>query len=106
MNSNLININFEFLSELILDCNLIDCPYHPGLPLMETYNKIFEEQRYLSIEYEFGAGAQFIVSKTQILKRPKSFYEKIIKILEYSINPIEGYVIERFHGLIFNSEYV
>ena len=27
---------------------------------------------------------------------------KIIKMLEYSKNPIEGYVIERFHKLILN----
>jgi len=54
------------------------------------------------MEFKFGAGAQFIVSKNQILKRPKEFYLKIIKLLEYSKNPIEGYVIERFHQFIFN----
>lgn len=105
-NDNTINVKFEFLSELIFDCNLIDCMHHPGLPLIETYNKIFIEQICPTTTYIFGAGAQFIVSKSQILKRPKSFYEKIVKILEYSINPIEGFVLERFHGLIFNSEYV
>jgi hypothetical protein len=49
----------------------------------------------------FGAGAQFIVSKKNILKKPKEFYLNIVKILENNINPIEGYVVERFHKIIF-----
>ena len=52
---------------------------------------------------KFGAGAQFIVSKKNILKHPKSFYLKIVKLLEYDVNPPEGFVIERFHGLILNN---
>jgi hypothetical protein len=54
------------------------------------------------MDFKFGAGGQFIVSKTQILKRPKDFYLQIVKMLENDINPIEGYVIERFHSLIFS----
>jgi hypothetical protein len=49
-----------------------------------------------------GSGAQFIVSREQILKRPREFYEKIVKLLEYDINPIEGFVIERLHCIIFS----
>jgi len=54
------------------------------------------------MEFKFGVGAQFIVSKKKILQRPKEFYLKIVEILENDINPIEGFVIERFHNLIFN----
>ena len=53
------------------------------------------------MEFKFGAGAHFIVSKKTILKKKITFYSKIVKILENDINPIEGYVIERFHKLIF-----
>ena len=53
------------------------------------------------MDFTFGAGAQFIVSKQAILKKPKEFYLQIIKMLEYHINPIEGFIIERFHPLIF-----
>lgn len=49
----------------------------------------------------FGAGAQFIVSKSKILKNNKAFYENIVKLLEYDVNPLEGYDIERFHKYIF-----
>jgi hypothetical protein len=54
------------------------------------------------MNFIFGAGAQFLVSKKSILKRPKSFYSKIVEMLQYHINPIEGFVIERFHKIIFD----
>jgi hypothetical protein len=56
--------------------------------------------------FKFGAGAQFIVSKQNILKRDKNFYSKIVELLEYSVNPIEGFVIERFHEIIFKTLYM
>ena len=101
INDDKLNINFEFLSEKIITSNLSGCPHHKKLPLIDIYEQLFNE-RINDMEFKFGAGAQFIVSKNQILKRPKEFYLKIIKLLEYSKNPIEGYVIERFHQFIFN----
>ncbi len=95
-----LDIDFEFLSEHLLYSNLSGCRYHGGLPLQEVYKTVFNE----SVDdksFIFGAGAQFIVSKHAILKRPKSFYANIVKLLEYDINPIEGFVIERFHSLVF-----
>jgi hypothetical protein len=99
-NKDNLNIDFEFISEKIYKCNLSGCSHHKNLPLRDVYEYLFNENKQ-NIEFEFGAGAQFIVSKTQILKRPKDFYLKIINLLEKNINPIEGFVIERFHKLIF-----
>lgn len=98
-----LNIQFEFLTRLVLSITLDHCPYHLGpLPLAEVYEKVFDIKRKDSTlqRFQFGGGAQFIVSKQNILKRPKSFYLNIVKLLEYDINPIEGFVIERFHGII------
>jgi hypothetical protein len=67
---------------------------------MDTYEKIFDKKREDMI-FNFGIGAQFIVSKKTILKKPITFYYKIVEILQNEINPIEGFVIERFHKLIF-----
>jgi hypothetical protein len=91
---------FQFLSEWIILCNLDGCVYHEGLPLRNVFTHLFgkDDSTY---QFEFGAGGQFIVSRERIRARPKEFYEKIVKILNYSVNPIEGFVIERFHGLIF-----
>jgi hypothetical protein len=102
INNPFLNINFEFLSKNIIDCNLSGCEHHKDLPLIETYEKIFGK-RVENMKFKFGAGAQFIVSKKCILNRPKSFYSKIVELLENEINPIEGFVIERFHKIIFNS---
>lgn len=99
-NANL-SIDFEFLSENIYNCNLIGCSHHKGLPLIETYENLFGEKKD-NMEFKFGAGAQFIVSKNKILQRPKEFYLKIVEMLNKDINPIEGFVIERFHKLIFD----
>jgi len=101
LNNKELSIDFEFLSESILNCNLKGCSYHPMLPLIETYEKLFGERKE-KMEFQFGAGAQFIVSKQKILQRPKDFYLKIIEMLDKDICPIEGYVIERFHKLIFS----
>ncbi len=94
-----LNIQFEFLSERILKCNLSGCKYHPGIPLINVYEKLFDT-RLTRLDFIFGAGAQFIVAKQNILKHPKQFYYRIIQLLQNSVNPIEGYVIERFHKLI------
>ena len=96
-----LSIDFEFLSEFKINCNLSGCHYHNRLPLIEIYEILFNERKE-DMEFQFGAGAQFIVSKQKILQRPKQFYLKIVEMLETGINPIEGYVIERFHKLIFN----
>jgi len=100
INNNNLSIEFDFLSDKILDSNLSGCRHHSNLPLIDTYEKLFNERKE-SMEITFGAGGQFIVSKKNILKRPKDFYYKIIEILQNDINPIEGFVIERFHKLIF-----
>ena len=97
-----LTIDFEFLSEHIIDCNLSGCKWDMSLPLRNIYYKLFNERKDF-LDFKFGAGAQFIVSKKQILNRPKDFYLKIIKMLEHDNCPMEGFVIERFHPLIFSN---
>jgi hypothetical protein len=99
-NSEDLDIDFEFLSESIIQCNLAGCMWHPGLPLRDTYETLFNVRKEY-MEFAFGGGAQFIVSKRCVLKKPKSFYDKIVELLQNNIDPVEGYVMERFHGLIF-----
>jgi hypothetical protein len=100
INNTDLSIDFVSLSEHIIDCNLQGCIYQAGLPLINIYEKLFDERKE-HMDFKFGAGAQFMVSKKKILQRPKDFYLKIVKMLENDINPIEGFVIERFHNLIF-----
>lgn len=92
--------DFTYMSDHIIQSNLSGCWCHKGLPLIETYERLFGERKS-NMEITFGAGAQFIVSKKRILCRPKSFYAKIVEMLQDEVNPIEGFVIERFHKIIF-----
>lgn len=104
INDKDLDIDFEFLSEKILTCKLSGCIHHKKLPLAEIYKKIFGEinrDTEKDFEFVFGSGAQFIVSKKKILQKPKNYYLNIVKILENEVDPIEGYVIERLHKLIF-----
>ena len=97
-----LNIDFEFLSENIINCNLSGCYWDTSLPLRDVYKKLFNERKEY-MDFKFGAGAQFIVSRKQILNRPKEFYLKIIELLQNDVLPIEGFIIERFHPLIFSN---
>ena len=98
--TNPSSIGFEYLSETIYWSNISVCKFDVNLPLIDIYETIFHE-RQTDMFFSFGRGAQFIVSKKNILKRPKSFYMKIVELLQKSVDPMEGYAIERFHRLIF-----
>ena len=85
----------------VLHCKIWHCKYHPEpLPMKQVYKKIFNKNAFPYMRFKFVQGAQFIVSKKQILKRPKAFYLNIVKLLESDKNPIEGFVIERFHKIV------
>jgi len=99
-NNQFSPIDFSYLSEKIIHCNLTGCHHHRGIPLIPIYEYLFNERK-TNLDFSFGAGAQFMVSRENILSRPKEFYLKIIKLLDHNVCPIEGYVIERFHSLIF-----
>jgi hypothetical protein len=97
INKKELDLEFEFLSEKILTCNL----ENGHGPMKSVYNKLFGE--YSGDEtFTFGAGARFIVNKKNILKREREFYLKIVELLQYHIHPDEGFVIERIHKYIFN----
>jgi hypothetical protein len=95
------NFKYERIGYAELRCWLSGCKIHKGLPIKEVYEKLFGTIKE-EMEFSFTGGGQFIVSKEIILSRPKNFYLKIVKLLEYDIDPIEGYVIERINELIFH----
>ena len=102
INNKEYNKDFEILCKRIITSNLSGCKYHANLPLIDVYEKLFNERKE-NMEFTFGSGGQFIVSKKNILKRPKDFYLKIVEILQNDINPDEGFVIERFQKIILDN---
>jgi hypothetical protein len=96
---------FEYLSEYITDLHVeTGCPWNLTLPLKRVYTTLFGEEKG-RMNIRMGAGAQFVVSKEYIRSNPREFYLKLIQLLEYSIDPIEGHVIERFHEIILDKSY-
>jgi hypothetical protein len=93
--------HFEYLCDWLPVTCLADCPYHTGLPMRDTYNRVFQCNETENKAFQFGAGAQCKVSKNRILKRSREFYKNVVDILDYDIKPVEGWVIERFIGEIF-----
>ena len=95
---------FYYFNPVMFECNLLHgCRYHPGLPFDRVYRELFGEEapdRWI----KFGPGAQFMVSRDRIRRRPREFYQKIVDILGYHYGPDEGYVIERLQMLIFGDE--
>ena len=93
---------FLFVSNRLYTVNLSYDPTDTSLHslLISTYEKIFGTRK-TDHNFTFGAGAQFIVSRDAIRSRPKSFYENMLPLLDHHINPPEGFVVERFWGMIF-----
>ena len=101
INNKELSIDFEFLSEYIHYSSLdLESRYWQCKNIHQSWERVFSVNNNNEAVI-FGAGAQFIVSKNKILKNTQSFYENIVKMLEYTIDPLEGYDIERFHKYIF-----
>ena len=100
--NNDLHIDFKFLSEQIhmSSLDLEHTRYWQCKNIHETWIRTFGVPSE-NCECIFGAGAQFIVSKDKILKNKLAFYENIVRMLEYTKDPLEGYDIERFHKYIF-----
>lgn len=102
INNKELHIDFEFLSENVYHSSLdIEIGHRWCKNIHKDWELVFGEKCNDNQECIFGSGAQFIVSKNKILKNKKEFYGNIIKMLEYTRNPFEGYNIERFHKYIF-----
>lgn len=98
MNHSYYRPSFVPIGETPLLAN-INCPDHPGLPLKNAFELLFNHDYNGNIP--FVAGALFAVSQRAIVSRPKQYYEELVDFLLLSKDPIEGYIIERFHYPIF-----
>jgi len=63
------------------------------------------EIKDLENDFDVIWGANFSVSKNLIHKKPKIFYQNILRYLDYHKNPEEGHFLERCWKLIFMNEF-
>jgi len=50
-------------------------------------------------------GANFSISREMIHRKPKIFYENLLRFLDYNINPEEGHYMERSWYILFHNNY-
>jgi len=93
--------DFQYVSKRVLFSNLERCPYDITLKMGPVYEKVFGAIKQEGHPFVFGAGAQFVVSRAAIQSRPYSFYKNLCAVLDYDVNPIEGFSVERFWQMIF-----
>lgn len=99
-----VDLDFQYLNTEKMMCNILyGCYWHRRINVAFVYETLFNK-RATDRDFIFHPGAQFIVSKERIRKRPKAFYQKIVDMLGYHFGPDEGYAIERLHPLIFGDE--
>lgn len=53
----------------------------------------------------FSPGACYIVSREQVMKYPKVFYENLKDLVSYTYFPSEAYQVERMLNVIFSANY-
>lgn len=78
-------------------CDGMGRPHHKGLDINNGYQHIFGQTP--PSKYVFVAGAQFMLSRGQIYKHQKAFYQHIYTLLENDI--ICPWVLERLWPYIF-----
>lgn len=89
-----LNIGFNWLSE--------EVHYSNG---HSSYERVFGIKQP-PMMCEFGCGAQFIVHRNNIINKPIQFFQNIVNILGYHIDPKEGYDIELYHKYIFLCKFI
>jgi beta-1,4-mannosyl-glycoprotein beta-1,4-N-acetylglucosaminyltransferase len=62
-----------------------------------SYNQFIKQLGLETPKYiKFAPGSNYIVTKQNIHKHPKSFYQKLRQMIDYSPHPGEAQIIERF----------
>ena len=106
MNDPDLKNDFIYISQLHNKTTLLK-EFNKGLyctTILRTYQDLFGSTKDKEIICAWGA--QFMVSKRSILTKSKAFYEKLVNLLNHSINPDEGYHFERLHHEIMSyNEY-
>lgn len=107
--------NFEYLSNLRIDCDLYGNPQHANIPIKMFIEKLIERNDYentnklreflITNKINCYGNSQFIVNTDCVVKQPLPFYKSIKNLLELSNNDVlfDGYTRACFDDI--NSFY-
>lgn len=88
----------EALSNMIVVDDINGCPNHCGLPIKAYIDKYAPEIK--QDVFMFGAGAQYIVPRENILSKPVGFWSKIHK--SHWEDQMAPWILERLWPTIWN----
>lgn len=72
-----------------------------------SYNQFIKSLGLDAPKYvKFAPGSNYLVTKENIHKHPKAFYEKLRKCIDYSATPGEAQIIERFLYTLWTTDKV
>lgn len=103
-NSNIFKYGFTSLCNTVSEGPYAnnDARHKLGLPIFYFLDLLFDIKMNPGDMYRTSYGAQFIVSKENIMNRPIEFYQLLLKIMSFDENPIEGFVLERLWPYILD----
>lgn len=71
---------YDFADRVLPDESMCDvCPPYPWVPMCRVYETLFDAPAP-PLKVEFGAGAQFAVSRDRIRAHPKAMYERALAL--------------------------
>ena len=73
-----------------------------------TYNELLTfvfKNPIISNWLLFSPGACYVVTREQVVRYPKEFYENLKYLVSYTYFPSEAYHVERMLNIIFNANY-
>lgn len=74
----------------------------------KTYNELLTfvfKTPIISNWLLFSPGACYVITREQVVKYPKEFYENLKYLVSYTYFPSEAYHVERMLNIIFNANY-
>jgi len=97
---HLVEVPFRSLSKAILTADPTGAPHHPNLPIRGLWERVYEGISCPE-SLEFGAGAQFVVSREAIEINSLDFYVNLLDLLKNNFQQVRDFCMERLWSSIF-----
>lgn len=86
----------------LVHCDQAGLPHHPGLPILQVWNSIFNSECPTLLQ--FTPGCHLILHRDLITTKPKAFYKNIKNVLQtVEMSP---WVLERIMIYVFDKNFM
>lgn len=93
--------DFYWLGDLVAESDAMGHPWHPGIPVAETFERWYGKEPPET--FWFGAGAQFVIPAEKALQYTPGFYEQMMTtICDEEETHRAPWCAERHWGYVWN----